>query len=639
MPVTATERAIRGAEFLEVDPSEIDYELPSASRLFGTNINSISAQNAVHGTRLFYGARFFGQANPIRDGEEAWVQNLDDATGQSFDRALGRHLGAVFAPEDGEVLEADDTHIKVRFAGGDEKDIPLYKRLPFNRKTALRQTPTVQAGDVFTAGSAIARSNYTTPSGTAALGKNARVALVPYLGHTMDDAIAIRQGFADSLVSDHMYGYELDEGHGVKVGLNHFRSIFPKLYDNKQLDKLDDTGVVRVGEKVEFGDPLIVATSPRAVSSKNAQEGRVGSLLRTSRNDSSVTWQHRDPGVVTDVSRGKKGYKVFIQSDSPTKDGDKLVFRTGNKGVVSVVIPDEDMPRTEDGQLLDILQNPLGLNSRINDSLAYELLLGKLAERKGEPIAAPGFNKDWWSTVHNALREAGVPGKERIYDPKFDRWLDQPVTVGNGYILKLHHEAEGKSNVRSQGAYDQNELPLKGSGDAAQAKRYSGLEVSSGLSAGIYNIMRDKIALTGTKNQDYWKQYRQGLNPRYPDKPFAYDKLKALLGGAGVMVRNMKDAQGRKVERVGFLTQKDINTLNPVEITNPGIVDLSKEDLPVVKGGLFDPSVTGTGRWGKVRLPFKMVNPAFEENARVLLGLTKKQVQDLVAGRITIDDL
>lgn len=623
-------------DFDEVDSSEVDYRLPSMANAFGYNINSSPLQSAVDGTRLFYAARFVNQAVPLVNGEAPLVQNaVPGGEGMSFDTILGQKLGAIMADDDGVVESVDNTGIVLRNRAGEQRRIPLQRYLPMNRKTYLAQQPVVKPGDVVSKGSPMARSNFTDAAGQSAMGMNAFIGIVPYLGRSMDDATVISRSFANRLTSQHGYIYNMDKTGGAKLGKNHFSAIFPKSYSKELLDKLDDDGVIQIGQTVQQGDPLVLATSPRNLSGADALGGKVTSVLRAARRNTTQIYDHGSPGVVEDVVKTKKGVKVFVRSESPSEKGDKLVFRSGQKGVISEVVADEDMPRTADGRVFDMLLNPQSLNSRKNDQLPYEMLLGKLAEATGQKEVHPGFSPDggsWFELVKNKLEEAGLSDKETVFDPKFNKTLAKPITTGVGYVLKLHHQAAGKHSYRGQGGYDLDALPLKGSGDAAQAKRYSGLETSAGLAAGIYNILRDKAILTGTRNPEYWKDFRSGYTPRAPEAPFAYDKLKALLGGAGIMVRNMKNAEGRKVERIGPMSAAEIRTKNPVKVKNADLVEFTETGARGKQGGLFDPSLVSANRWGEIDLPIPIVNPAFEENARTLLGLTKKDYDAVMRG-------
>lgn len=337
--------------------------------------------------------------------------------------------------------------------------------------TAISTTSALVKGDKITKGQLLARSNYTDDKGVLAMGTNAKVGLVPYKGWSMDDAVVISEGFARKLSSDHSYTEEQEFDNDTKPGRNHFISLFPDKFTKKQMEPLDDRGVIKPGTVLKFGDPMILATKPKAFSSSATSMGKLSKVMRQARADASTTWDHEETGLVTDVANTKQGVKVVVKSIAPTKKGDKIVFRSGQKGIVSKIIPDEHMPRTVNGDPLEVLLNPLGIPSRVNNSLIYELLLGKIAKKNGAPIKLPGFNSHGskrYEEVMQLLDEAGLSDLEEIFDPTSNKKLENPVTVGDAYVLKLHHTAASKTSARSQGSYTLDEQPSKGGGVGAQ---------------------------------------------------------------------------------------------------------------------------------------------------------------------------
>jgi hypothetical protein len=355
--------ALRDNKIQEVDDGEVDVELLSPNNFFSTHINLIPMHSAVQGPRLFYGARFYNQALPLVKPDAPLVQNLDsqDKDGQSFDEKLGKIAGAVVADDDGEVVDLTPDFVKLRKADGSIKSFDLYNNFPFNRKTSCTHTPLINKGDIVKRGQMMAKSNYTSDNGSLALGANARVGLVPFKGYSMDDAIVISNSFAKRLTSDHSYTMEQDYDNDVKGGLNHYVSLFPTQFTKDQLKRFDATGVVKPGTVVKQGDPLILATRPRVFSSTTAQLGKLSKAMRQSRHDSSQLWDSEFDGTVTDVAKTKTGYKVIVKSEAPAQMGDKIVFRSGQKGVIANILSDDHMPRTKDGNPLEVLLNPLGI--------------------------------------------------------------------------------------------------------------------------------------------------------------------------------------------------------------------------------------------------------------------------------------
>lgn len=450
--------AIRDGKIQEVDDNDFDVEFVSPNQFLSTHVNQIPLQNAVSAPRLFYGARFYNQAVPLINPETPLVQNLVDGTDQSFDELLGEQMGAVRAKGAGTVRKITPDFIEVEDAETKEvRKVNLYNNMPFNRKTMITNTPMVQEGDTIEPGQLLAKSNYTDDQGRVAMGVNARIGLVPYKGHSMDDAVVISESFAKRLTSQQAYSDEIDLSDGTKGGVKHFISLFPTEYTKEQLANFDENGVVKPGTVLNPGDPYILATKPRMITSNMGAVGKLSRAMANTRQNASRVWDHEDPAEVVDVAQTRKGFKVIVKSETPAKVGDKMVERHGQKGIISKIIPDSQMPRTTDGEPLEVLLNPMGIPSRVNDATPLDMLLGKVAKKRGEPFRLGAFNKkgeSWVDFVERTLAENEMSDVEEVFDPSEQRKLENPITVGYGHILKLHHMGESKVSSRSQGAYD-----------------------------------------------------------------------------------------------------------------------------------------------------------------------------------------
>lgn len=612
------------------DPEEPEFEFLNSTQFVGPNVTLVPVANAVQPTRLFYSARFGNQAQSVVNGEAPWIQTLKDGD-TSYDDALGNVAGALRTDQDAEVMDATPDGIKLKLADGNERHVPLYRNLPFNRYSGLTHTAKVKTGDKVKAGSLLARSNFTDDNGTLAMGLNARVGLVPDRGYSMDDAIVISDSFAKRATSQHTETLTKDLSQGdMKDGLDHFISLFPDRYPREQLEGLDEHGVVKPGTILQEGSPVLLATKPRNFNSAQGAFGRLSNVARQMRADASMTWDHQDPGKVTDVARNKDGtIKVVVESLRPTRVGDKVVFRSGQKSIVSKIVPDPQMPRTTDGHPLEVLMNPQGLPSRANSSLALEIMLGKVAAKNGKPMKLPFFNKQsesWVDFVEQQLAQAGLKDKEAIYDPAHNRMLENPVTVGSAYLLKLHHIAEKKNSSRGSGSYDSDGQPSKGGGAGGKAKRLSGLETVGLLSSGAYNVLREGSTLKGQQNDDWWRSFRAGESPKPPGRPFVFTKFRHLLNGAGL---HSREIEGGKL-RLGLMTDSILDQYRPLPVKNGKTINF--RSLEPESGGLFDPALVSGERWGSIDLPEPMPQPAAEDVIRGLLGLTQKEFEAVLVG-------
>ena len=630
-------KGIRDGEFVDLNSNDIDYVLDDNTSLLGPTINLAPLQNAVSSQRLFYSSRFSSQADSLEDPDEPWVQNQATPDGKSFDELLGRKSGAVESPFDGVVERVSDKNIKLRNASGESQEFPLYNHFSLNRKNQFHQTPLVKLGDTITKGQVIAKSNFTNEKGSLALGRNARIGVVPYLGYSMDDATVISESFSKRLTSNHLLDYETDNNdEGMRREKNHYMSVFPKQFTNIQLDKVDDKGIAKPGSILEKGDPITLGSLPPMVREEDKVKGSFGRYLRNRRRDVTQTWKYNEPGNVRDVVERNDGtYAVTVETHRPAKDSDKLVVRSGAKFTISKIIPDAEMPRNAEGTPFDMLANPLGIPSRQNPSFIMELLLGKIAEKRGKKIVMPAFNdpnKKWTETIRQMLEKEGIEDTEKVWDPVAQQFLENPITTGNMHVLKLIHQSEGKMSARGQGGYTQWEQPRKGGDEMGQAKRFSGLELSGLLSAGAYGYIKDAATVRGQRNDEYWRALRSGKTPPKPGQPFAWDRTQALLHGSGYMTRDM----GAGKQRLGPLTDVEVESFKAEELKSADMI--SFKNGKAIPGGLFDEARANNNRWAKISLDYPLPNPAFEKPILKLLGLRKVDMENIITGTQELDD-
>jgi DNA-directed RNA polymerase beta subunit len=618
--------AMRGGKMLYVPKSEIDLELPSMEEAFNPLSNIIPMKSQVKGQRLVMASRMTTQALPIQDAEAPLVQSAVPGTGgaESFEEQYAESMGALRAPQGGTVVAVTPDEIKVRYEDGSEDTHDLYQNFPFNRKTLIHQSSLVQPGDRFQPNQLLARSNFTDATGATALGRNARTAYVAWQGKNFEDATVISESFARKMASEHMYQHELEVDDKTKLGKKNFIQLFPGKFDKAMLAKLDDQGVIKPGTEVQYGDPLILGTNR-----KESAYNKVHKQSQSGFNDATVLWNHHDPGVVTDVVMGKTGPTVVVKATSATQIGDKLSGRYGDKGVIADILPDDEMPRDADGQPFEVLLNPLGVITRTNPAQMAELLLGKIAARRGKPIKVQDFDssKDMSEWVIQELAKEGLSDLEDILDPSKDQKI-KGIATGHRFFMKLHHTAESKGQGRGGGAYTMDGSPAKGGEDGS--KRIGMLDSNALLSHGATATLQDVSSVRGQKNDEYWMQFMSGYNPQATKVPFVYQKFVGQLRAAGVNVVK----QGTQTN-IMALTDQDVDVLaGDRELTSAEGVDWDK-DLKEIPGGLFDRSKTGGhggNRWSFMRLHEPLPNPIMEEPIRRMLGLTQKKFEAVLAG-------
>lgn len=602
--------------------TDVDFEMAHPSHISGVGINSAPMTSSAMGGRAMMLAKMLGQALPLVNREAPLVRNeLED--GGDFDTAYGTKAGgAIRADEAGEVLSVEPTQIRVRTADG-VKTIDLYDNLPLNRRTLLRNTPAVKAGDTFEPGKLLAYSNYTDQNGALAMGTNLRTAYMSLHGITHEDAAIVSESAARTkMASEHLYSHKVDNESSVQRNKNAFMSLYPKTFKIEQLKNLDEDGVVTPGTIIKHGDPLILAVKERQIS--ELHRGRKPGWM-----DASETWENDVDGEVIDVEKTSKGSRITIRTVEPMRVGDKGSPRYGDKFVVGDIWPDDKMPKDSQGRPMELVLNPLTTVTRSNPSQLYEALLGKLAEKLGKPVLMPQFTEGHTAEiVSKMLAEHGVPETEDLTDPDTGR-VYKGISVGPRFVMKLHHMAAHDIDARDTGVYTAEGMPAKG-GEGA-AKRLGLADVNALISHGATAVLRDAKAVRGQRNDDYWKAFMLGHTPPAPNVSHVYRKFLASMPASGINIRKKSDG----ALQLTAMTDSMVDEISSGEIVRGAGVDRSTmTELP---GGLFDKTVTGGlggNNWSTIKLDEPIPNPAFEEPIRRMLGnISRKKLEDILAGR------
>lgn len=621
-----------GGKIQEVRAKDVDVEIPSFAHMMSANTNLNPMPTGVQPARQFYAAKFWGQYMPQAKGEAPLVDSVMD-DGQTFSEYYGKRIGAISAQKPGTVTRVTKDKVFVTYSDGEKDEIELVKDFPFNRLTGISYDTNLKAGMGFEKGDMLAHSNFVDPkTGSLALGRNLKTAILPYKGKSYEDAYVISQSAANKLATRRLYGMDQDNSHGIEIDAKKYMALFPDKFKKEQLTHIDEQGVAKPGTVLHYGDPVILATGPKLLTPEDVQLGKLHKALRHAQTDKAVVWEHEYPGVVTDAVMTRHGAKVNVSAEVPVQVGDKLSTRFGLKGVVGTIVPDDKMPRdAASNEPFDVLQNPMGILSRVAPNQLVELQLGKLARRTGKQIRMPQLppEEGWTAWAIKQLEAAGVPEKEAVFDPEDGKTLP-PVATGETYVMPFHHLAEKKLSERgSTGVgYTMDELPAKGGEETQQAKKMSGMDITQLLAHGATDVIKDAQVIRGARNEDYWKALKLGRPLPEPRVPFVYDKFLNLLKAGGINVVQ----RGNNLDLMP-MTDDDIKQLSK------GAVESSKmlgDDLEPLAGGLFDPGRTGGAvgkNWSHVDLKEPMPNPVFEEPIRRILGLKKQELRDIIAGR------
>ncbi|HEY5714145.1 MAG TPA: DNA-directed RNA polymerase subunit beta, partial [Candidatus Gracilibacteria bacterium] len=454
-------------------------------------------------TRALMGSNMQRQAVPL-------VQAQSPVIGTGMERTNSRDE-VVRAPEDGEIKSVDGDHIVFVGKSGKKQTFKLMTYRRTNQSTCIHQRPMVNAGDkvkkdqVLVDGSAVQH-------GDLALGQNLRVAYMSWGGYNYEDAVivsdrVVREGLFDSI---HIDEYELDV-RDTKLGAEEFTNDIPNVAAGKLKD-LDENGLIRIGATVLAGDILAGKVTPkgeteltaedrllRAIFGEKAHDVKDSSLrLPRGSGGKVINVQVLDRSLGDDLQTGVlKKVKVQMAQLRHLEAGDKMAGRHGNKGVISRIIPVEDMPHTADGKPIDIILNPLGVSSRMNIGQVLETHLGEAASKMGIKVATPVLDGIKMDKIQEFLKENDLPldGKFQLYDGKSGEPLDHTTVVGTVYMLKLIHLVEDKIHARSVGPYSLvTQQPLGGKAQNG-GQRFGEMEVWALEAYGAAHTLQEMLTI------------------------------------------------------------------------------------------------------------------------------------------------
>ncbi|WP_237037581.1 DNA-directed RNA polymerase subunit beta [Mediannikoviicoccus vaginalis] len=466
----------------------VDYMDVSPQQIVSVGTAMIPFLENDDATRALMGSNMQRQAVPL-------IKTEAPVIGTGIEHRAAKDSGVVIvAKSDGVVTKVSSDEIQI--TRDEDKKVEYYKVLKFKRSnqgTTLNQRPIVKKDQVVKAGDVIA-DGPSTELGEIALGKNILIAFMTWEGYNFEDAMLLNEKLVidDVLTSLHIEEHE-SEARETKLGPEEITKDIPNVGEDMRKN-LDDRGIIRIGAEVTSGDILVGKVTPKGETELSAEERLLraifGEKAREVR-DTSLRVPHGETGIVVDVKVYTRAngdelspgvnqvVRVYVATKRKIQVGDKMCGRHGNKGVVSRVLPVEDMPYLDDGTPIQIVLNPLGVPSRMNLGQVLEVHLGLAAKKLGWKVATPVFDGASDQDILDALSEAGYPtnGKLRVRDGRTGEAFDNPVTVGYMYMLKLHHLVDEKIHARSTGPYSLvTQQPLGGKAQFG-GQRFGEMEV------------------------------------------------------------------------------------------------------------------------------------------------------------------
>ena len=541
-------------EIIEVDKNKVDYMDVSPKQLVSIGAAMIPFLEHDDAKRSLMGANMQRQAVPLMITDSPIV-----GTGMEYRAAKDSGI-LILAEDDGVIENVTGDCITVKYKNGETKKHKLQKFKRTNGGTCINQRPIVVKGEKVKKGDSIA-DGPSTQNGEMALGKNILVAFSTWEGYNYEDAILINERLVkeDVFTSIHIEEYDC-ECRDTKLGPEEITRDIPNVGEDSLKD-LDETGIIRIGAEVRPGDILVGKVTPKGETELTAEERLLraifGEKAREVR-DTSLRVPHGEAGTIVDVKIFTRensdelgpGVNQIIRCYIATKRkisvGDKIAGRHGNKGVISRILPEEDMPFLPDGTPVDILLNPLGVPSRMNLGQVLEVHLGLAAKELGWKVATPVFDGASEEEIVELLEKSGLSpdGKTTLYDGRTGDPFDKPITVGVMYMLKLHHLVDDKIHARSTGPYSLvTQQPLGGKAQFG-GQRFGEMEVWALEAYGAAHTLQEILTVKSDDVVGRVKTYEaivKGENIPKPGVPESFKVLVKELQSLGLDIRLFSD--------------------------------------------------------------------------------------------------
>ena len=571
------------SEILQVEAERADYMDVSPRMVVSVATAMIPFLENDDNSRALMGSNMQKQAVPLMVTDSPIV-----GTGMEYKAAYDS--GVVVIAEEGGIAEkvtADE--IIIRTDEGKRMNYKLIKFKKSNQGTCINQRPIINEGEYIEKGRVIA-DGPATSQGEIALGKNALIGFMTWEGYNYEDAVLLNERLVrdDVYTSIHIEEYS-HEARDTKLGAEEITREIPNVGEDALKD-LDAGGVVRKGTEVRAGDILVGKVTPKGETELTAEERLLraifGEKAREVR-DTSMRLPHGESGIVVDVrvfSRDNgddlppgvnKVVRVYIAQKRKISVGDKMAGRHGNKGVVSRILPSEDMPFLPDGTPLDIVLNPLGVPSRMNIGQVLEVHLGMAARKLGWKVMTPVFDGADNKDIAETLEKAGMrpDGKTIVYDGRTGEPFDNPVTVGIMYYLKLHHLVDDKIHARSTGPYSLvTQQPLGGKAQFG-GQRFGEMEVWALEAYGAAYTLQEILTVKSDDVTGRVKAYEAIVKGQNIPTPGVPESFKVLVKELQALCLDVKvlDEEGQEIE-LSSLTEEEMDAPNYVS-------DVNAEDL------------------------------------------------------------
>lgn len=622
-------------EMRRVPISQVKYWLSDPSSMYTYTTNLVPFLNSNHPGRLTMAGKAIPQALSLVEREAPLVQTVT-SRGHPFVLALAEGISTVAeVPGGGKVVKIESDGMKIKSnKTGEIVKIPSVKNLPFNMKGFYDdEHPLVKEGDEVKEFQQLYENNYTR-NGMLALGKNLSVAYMPYKGYNHEDGIVISESAAKSLANHQAYKIDYEVTPDTTAQKQLLSRYYPGKFTKEQLDKLDDRGYAKVGVTMNYGDPVYAVLEKREPTPEDRILGRLHKTLVNPYRLVTEIWNHEESGTVVDAHTDSKAIRIIMRSIKQLVEGDKLTGLHGNKGVISLILPDHKMPYNKaTGKPVDLVLNPASVTSRINLGQIMETAASKIADKTGKPYLVKNFDgSNNLKTIKKELAAHGLSDTDELMDPETNKSYGQ-IFNGKQYILKLYKTTDSNASARNVGGYDNVMQPTKGGEEGSKSVGY--MEMLGLLGSDARHNLREISTLKSENNEDFWLKFIRGEPLPKPKMTFATQKFFDYLQGAGVKVKTTGG-----MLQAAPVTDQDILELSNGELKKPEM--LNSKNLEPEETGLYDYGITGGlrgSKWSHYKLAEPMVNPVAESSVKSILNLSTEEFNNITSGKYGIQHM
>ena len=612
-----------GTDIVKGNIKNADYQISHASDMYGPGMNSLGAISSNDPTRNLMASKHVLQALPLTHREVSGV-GLTGENG-SMTNELGRE-GLPVAFNSGVVTKIDKKKGMFSIKGKDgnvSKVSFASDPIQMNSKTYIEHMPIVSVGQSVKKGDVLADSNQ-TKGGKLALGTNVRTAWMMYPG-TRNDAVVISEDAAKKFTSEHSAKFDIDDKKDGFMDKKRFMSLFPEIALKHNMDNYDDSGVVKPGVVLAKGDP--VAFRGREIDKHEAkfENTKIKKMLYGGFVPEVHEWKYKNPGTLSTVKKNGNQLRIVAKYEAPAEIGDKLSGRSGNKGIISQIVPVKDMPHDEHGKPIDVILGGASVISRQNPAQIIEAALGSVAKKTGKAYDLDHYtSKNLAGFAKSEAEKHGVQLYHTITDPVRKITLDKPIFVGDYNMMKLFKQGETAWSAVGHAGADGLKQPKKGGKESASG--ISNMEINSLLAHGAKDFLREVYDVRSQENKEWFHAFESG-------KPLPKAESKTSVGRFNTYMKqmgiNMQDTGDSRI--LLPMTDKDVLALSS-GIVKSG-TGLKRNTMDPQSGGIYDTKIFGHSgtQYGHIDVKEKFLNPMYQSEIGKMIGKTSSEVDGMVA--------